>query len=407
MHSVVITHGGNLIAAASDNDPTTVATLAVIGASTGYRLAWLVLLLLPMLVVVQVLSTRVAAVSGQNLAQLIRTHLGLGWAVLGTGLVLAVNLFTIAADLEGGAAALSLFTGWDWQWFVVPVTAGIILLLVLGTYRHVARVLSYVMLLFVAYVAATLLAGPDWTEVLRHTVLPSFDWTPDDLAAALSLLGTTLTSYVYIWQSVQEAEQRRPLARLTMAERQAAVGIGGTVVLFWFILVGTGATLGRRGQPVEMAQDAAQALAPLAGPFAAALFGVGLLASAVLALAVLAAASGYVVSATFDRQGRLDTPPSAATSVFYAVVVGMLLVGAGLTLLGVEPIRLLFLAGIAGGVGTPVLLIMLLMLVGSPRVIGSRRPSAALMLTGWTTAVVMSAAAIAYLLWPAVGQAAG
>jgi len=403
VHSLVVTHAGGMIAAASDNDPTTVATLAVVGASTGYRLAWLVLLLLPMLVAVQVLSTRLGLITGQNLAQLIRGHLGVGWGWLGASLVLAVNLFTIGADLEGGAAALSLFTGWDWQWFVLPLATSVGLLLLMGTYRHVTRMLSYVMLVFLAYVAATFLASPDWTDVLRHTLEPSFDWSADDLTAALSLLGTTLTSYVFIWQTVQEAEQRRPLRLLAAAERQAAAGIAGASVLFWFILVGTGATLRPTGRTVETAQDAAQALAPVAGPLAAELFGIGLLASAVLALAVLAATSGYVVTAMLKTKGSLDTPVSAATWMFYAVVLGMLIVGACLTSLGIEPIRLLFLAGIAGGLGTPVLLIMLLRLATSPRVVGPRRPSPALMLVAWAAATVICAADIAYLVWPALG----
>jgi Mn2+/Fe2+ NRAMP family transporter len=392
--------GAGLIAGASDNDPTTVATLAVVGATTGYGLAWLVVLLLPMLVTVQVISARVGAVTRKDLQTAIRQHFGARWALVAMVLVLAVNLLTVGADLEAGAAALGLLTGLPWPRFVLPLTLGFALLLVVGSYRLVARVLGAVLLVFVAYLAAAVLARPDWGEVVQHTVVPSLAVTPDYTTAILALLGTTLTSYVYFWQTIELAEEHPPLRVLRLVELDAAAGMAFTVVIFYAIVVATGATLGVSGQPVQTAQDAAAALTPIAGPWAGGLFALGLLASAVLAIPILAATSGYVVGATFEWRRSLDEPLNRSTWRFYAVMLGILALGATLSLLAVEPIEMLVIASIAGGLGTPVLLALLLRLARSRRVMGEHRIAGPWMVIGWTTTAIVSLASMVYLVQP-------
>src|SRR5919202_3081057 len=182
--------GAGLVAGASDNDPTTVGTLAVIGASTVYRLTWLVLLLLPMLVAIQVISARLGVVTRQHLQEVICDHYGRGWSWVAIVLVLGVSVFTIGADLEGGAAAMSLLTGLPWPWFVGPLALLVGLLLVFGSYATVEKVLRYVLLVFIAYPLATFLARPQWSEVLTSSVRPTLEFSSDYLSAALALLGT-------------------------------------------------------------------------------------------------------------------------------------------------------------------------------------------------------------------------
>src|SRR5437588_8543267 len=183
--------GPGLIAGAADNDPTTVATLAVIGSTTGYRLAWLVVLVIPMLVVVQVISARVGVVCRAGLADAIRVRYGRPWAILTLLLVLAVNLVTLAADLEGGGAALSLLTGLPYRWFILPLAGAVAALLIWGRYDTLKRVLSYVLLVFLAYVVTAFLARPNWAQVLQDTVVPRLSFSSDYVAGALALLGTT------------------------------------------------------------------------------------------------------------------------------------------------------------------------------------------------------------------------
>ena len=175
------------------------------------------------------------------------------------------------------------------------------------------------------------------------------------------------------------------------------LGIAFAVLLFWFIPVSTGATLGVQGKPVETAQAAAQALGPIAGPFAGTLFAAGLLASSWLALPILASTTGYVAGAAFGRRCSLSEPVRRATGPFYAVVLGSLAFGAALSIVGVEPIQLLFLAGIVGGLGTPLLLALLLLLARSREVMGEHRIPRIVSVGGWLTAIAVSLAGLVYL----------
>lgn len=387
-----------LVAGASDNDPTSVATLAIIGASFIYDLNWLVLLVLPMLLVIQIVSARIGMVTRSNVVEAVRDNFGKTWALVAMVTVLVVNLFTIGADLEGGAAAAGLMLNLPWQWFVVPLALFQGGLLIFGNYSQVSRILRYLVLVFVAYIFAAILARPDWHLVIYRTLVPVVRLDKAFVAAILALLGTTLTSYVYVWVSIEAEEEHRPLSQLHVVEVDAAAGITMTVVLFWFIVVATGATLGVRHDTVNTAQDAAQALEPIAGRFAGLMFALGLLASALLAIPILAATSAYVMSAAFAWNGSLNQPIGWATIPFYAVLVGSLAIGAALTLFEIDPIQLLFLAGIVAGIGTPLLLVFLLLLGGSRRVMGQYRVGGFLQITGWLSAAIVSVASIVYLI---------
>ncbi|MEA2502075.1 MAG: hypothetical protein QOD01_2186, partial [Actinomycetota bacterium] len=210
-----------LIAGASDVDPTTVATMAVIGATTVYGLSWLAILVFPILAVIQAISSRIGVVTHEDLQYLVKRRFGRASQLLLLGSILVVTVITIAADLEAGAAALGLLTHLSSRLFVIPLAVLILGLLFVGSYDEFQGVLRYVLLLLLAYVAAAVLAHPNWSMVLRHTVLPTFKLNKDYIAGALALLGTTLTSYVYVWQTIEEAEDKRPLAWLRLEEADA------------------------------------------------------------------------------------------------------------------------------------------------------------------------------------------
>src|SRR5260370_19816995 len=216
---------------------------------------------------------------------------------------------------------------------------------------EVQRVLRSVLLLLLTYVVAAFLAHPNWSQVLRHTLVPTFKPSKDYVAGALALLGTTLTSYVYVWQTIEEAEDKRPLAWLRLEEADAVTGIFFAVAVMWFILIATAATLGVHHQQIQTAQDAAQALVPVAGRYAGYLFGVGLLGSALLALPVLLATAAYVVGAQFDWPRGLSENPRNAPA-FYAVAAVARALRAALPLAGAPPIRPPVLASLARGVRT-------------------------------------------------------
>jgi Mn2+/Fe2+ NRAMP family transporter len=363
--AVVKSLGPGLISGASDNDPTTVATLAVIGAATVYRLSWLIIVVFFFLAGIQIISARIGVMAKEGLQQAVRSSYGRRWGWVLLVSVMMVNVITIGADLEGGAAALALLIPLSWQWFVLPFAVAMLALLIFGSYAGIERILKFVLLVFVAYVAAAIAAHPDWGAVLHATIVPEISTDHVYVQGGLALLGTTMTSYAYVWETIEEAEESsseskpRRLRKLGLAQADAGIGMFAAVAIFWFILIATGATLGVHHEQVHTAQDAARALEPAAGPIASYLFAAGLLASAILAVPVLAASSAYMLAHELGWRRGLSQPVRVCPS-FYGALAGMVLIGVGVSLIGISPIRLLYWSGIAGGLGTPISLVFLL-----------------------------------------------
>ncbi|SBT45343.1 NRAMP (natural resistance-associated macrophage protein) metal ion transporters [Micromonospora narathiwatensis] len=388
--------GPGLVSGAADTDPTTVATLVVVGASTMFGLAWLTLLMMPALVVVQVLATRVGVLSGRDLQRAVRDGYGRVVSVLFLVSVLAVNVVTVAADVAAGAAAIGLLVGVDSRWLVPGFAAGVLALLLWGKYDEVERVLKLVMLGLLAYGLAAILARPDWLAVARGSLVPAVPFTREHLAGMLAILGTTLTSYMYVWQTVEQVEEPCSRRELRYREFDGLVGGGLAAVIFWCILVASGATLGAHHQHVDTAEQAAQALRPLAGPLAGAVFAGGLLASAIIAVPVIMASGGYVTASAFGWPRGLSRTPRQAPR-FYAVVVVQALAGVALAMAGIGPIRLLFAASLIGGVATPLGLVLLVLAAGNPKLVGPSRIHVGLRVAGWVIAALVATVTVIFL----------
>lgn len=395
--------GPGAVSGAADTDPTTVATVVVVGASTVYGLAWLTLLLLPVLAVVQVLATRVGLFTGRDLQQAVADGYGRVIGLLLLVTILGVNVVTIAADLEAGAAATNLLTGLDQHWLVVPLALVLLALLFLGSYDEMSRVLKYVMLCMLAYMAAAVLAHPNWRSVARGSLVPSLRLDADYVAGGLALLGTTLTTYMYLWQTVEQVEEPPEPDRLAAREFDAVVGavLAGAVV--WFILVASGATLGLHHQRVASAEEAAQALRPVAGPFASVLFAIGLLTSAVIALPVIMATGAYAAGAQFGWPRGLSRSVGQAPR-FYAVMAAQTALGVALAFGGVSPIRLLFVASLIAGVATPMGLVLLVLVAANPTLMNHSPVSRRLRIAGWLVAILVSLVSAIYLVQQVVGS---
>lgn len=394
--------GPGIVSGASDNDPTTVATLSVAGAATAFSLSWLVVLVLPMLAAVQVCAAQVGVVARKGLQAAVRDAYGRGWGAVLLVAVVAVNLVTIVADLEAGAAALGLVVPIDFRWFVVPYGALVAFILFKGAYDEVERILKFVVLVFVAYVGAAFLARPNWGQVALSTLVPHASVAPGTIQAMLAILGTTLTSYAYVWEAQGEAESEKPLGRLRLAKLDAGLGMLAAAAIFWFTLIAVGATLGVHHKPVQSAQDAAAALTPVAGPAAAYLFAAGLLASSFIAVPVLAATCGYLLGDELDRPTGLSLPVREAP-IFYATLGSAIVLAVGVALAGIPAISLLFWASVAGGLGTPISLVFLLLVARNPKVMGDHRVGTVPYAVGWATAVIVSAVSL-YFLWDEFGS---
>jgi len=378
--------GPELVSAASDNDPTNVGTAAAVGAQTGYQLSWVALLVAPLLGVVLTIAAQVGAVAREDLQSLTVKRYGRGVAAVFLVSVVVVNLVTIAADLQAGAAGIGLLA---------------------GKYGQVVGVLRYLMLGFLAFGAAAVLAHPDWPRLLQASLVPALSLRRDQVAGGLALLGTTLTSYVYVWETIGRGVEEPPDGTadgggLARARAGAVVGAVFTAVILWCMLVASAATLGRHHQAAASAQDAAGALRPLAGSAAADLFAAGLITSAVVALPVLMATTAYVVGAHFGWRRGLSEGIGHARG-FYAVLVASIGLALAVSLAGIPVVGMLVAASVIGGLGTPIGLVILVRLARDPSVMGPRPISRRLAVAGWAVAVIVGGFGLLAILGAAVG----
>ena len=385
--------GPGLVSGASANDPTTVGSIAVVGAATGYGLAWLVVLLLPMLAIVQAIAASVAAVSGMSLQQAITRTCGRTPAVVSVAAIVGISLFTLGADVAAGAQALALLCGVPYYLLVVPIVAVACWVLATKSYLRIERVLASLTLIFLCYVASAILARPNWGDVLRSIVLPHLSLAPAYLVGALALLGTTLTSYVYFWESIEIAERRPAGSEVRAARTDAAIGMLVAGSSFLFILIASAATSGIHHVAIQTAGDAAAALRPLVGGWDQRLFGIGLFASAAIAIPVIAATNGYVVAQLLELPASLTLRPVQAP-VFYRVIFLSLAFAGVLALLPVPMISLLYWVSVAAGVATPVTLTLTMIVAQNRELMRGRPISLPLACAGWTIVAVVTLSAV-------------
>jgi Mn2+/Fe2+ NRAMP family transporter len=370
-------------------------------------LLWVALLVAPLLGTVQAIAAQVGVVARNDLQTLTLRRYGRWVATLLWVSVVAVNVVTIAADLQAGAAGIGLLAGVEERWVVVPLSLALVGLLLVGKYDDLVTVLRVVLVGFVAFVAAAFLAHPDWSDVLRNSLVPGLSLRRDNLVGAMALLGTTLTSYVYVWETIERGvedprETRQPGQVLARARVGAVVGALFTGLIFWSMLVACGATLGQHHYTISTAEQAAGVLRPLAGSVAADLFAVGLVVSAVVALPVLMATTAHVVGAQFDWRRGLSEDVAHARS-FYGILSVSIALAAAVALVGVSVLSMLVAASSIGGFGTPIGLVLLVRLARDPEVMADQRISPRLAAAGWAVTVLVGGLGLLFVMGAALG----
>lgn len=279
--------------------------------------------------------------------------------------------------------------------------------MLVGKYDEVVAVLRHLLVGFVAFAAAAVLAHPDWSRLIRSSLVPTLSLRRDALAGALAVLGTTLTSYVYVWETIERGVEEPADATaegpgLARARFGAAISAIFTALIFWFMLVASAATLGAHHQPVASAQDAAAALRPIAGSAAANVFAIGLLVSAGVALPVLMATTAYVVGAQFDWRRGLSEPVKNAWG-FYSVLAASVALAVAVTLANISVIGMLLAASVISGLATPLGLVILVRLGRDRTVMGTQPISGRLAVAGWTVAIVVGGFGLLYAIAAALG----
>jgi Mn2+/Fe2+ NRAMP family transporter len=394
--------GPEVLTAAADNDPTNVGTAVLVGAQTGYRLSWVALLVAPLLAVVLAIAAQVGIVARSDLQSLVVKQYGQRVARALLVSVVSVNLVTIAVDLQAGAAGIGMLAGIGSKWFVAPLGVALVVLLLVGKYDEVVAILRYVLVGFLAFGAAAILARPNWLAVLRASLIPHLSLGSADIGGATALIGTTLTTYVYLWETIAVGVESKPTPgsadrELRRSRIGAITGAVSTAVILWFMLITSAATLGVHHQSVSTAQDAARALRPLAGGAAADVFAVGLITSAIVALPVLMASTAHVIGAEFNWRRGLSAGITRARG-FYIVLAVSIALGAAIDLANVPLLKVLVAASIIGGIATPIGLVLLLRLARNTQVMGDRPISPRLAAAGWVVTLVVGALGAAFIV---------
>jgi Mn2+/Fe2+ NRAMP family transporter len=309
------------------------------------------------------------------------------------------------------AEAMQMMTGIT-AWLWLPLFAGlIVVLLIWSSYRQIARIFKWLTLVLFAYVAAAIMAHPDWIKVLLATLVPHMEWDTKYIATFVAILGTTISPYLFFWQAAQEVEEERSMGRKTITARQGATddelraarndvltGMLLAGVVMYFIILTTGATLYEQGhRDIETAREAAEALRPLAGNAAYLLFTIGLVGTGMLGIPALAGSAAYAVAEAMHWRGSLDDRPKVAKK-FYLVLAVAVFVGLALNFLKLNAVKMLFYAAVINGVLAPPLIVLVTMLTSDKKVMGKRTNPTWLRVIGWATAAVMTAATVAMVL---------
>ncbi len=400
--------GPGLITGAADDDPSGISTYSVTGAAFGYGPLWTALFSLPLMVAVQIMCARLGMVTGRGLAGVLRRSYS-RWVLWGAcSLLIVANVVNIGADLGGMADATAMMTGIKPLVFT-PIYAVLITSLLFWTsYRFIARVFKWLTLVLFAYVIAAFLARPDWSAVLRSTFIPHIEWSSAYIATFVGILGTTISPYLFFWQASEEVEEERKLGRRTVKQRRGAsdeeirksrtdviTGMFFSQLVMYFIILTTAATLHAHGQTqIDTAQQAAEALKPLAGRGAYLLFTLGLIGTGMLGVPVLAGAAAYAIAEASAWRGTLEDRPRLAKK-FYGVVGAAMIIGLILNYAGFNAVKMLFWAAVLNGVLAPPLIVLVVLLTSNKKIMGKRTNPPVLKLLGWATAVIMAAAAIA------------
>mgnify|MGYP005840959023 CR=1 FL=1 len=366
--------GPGLITASADNDAPGIATYSVAGSTFGYAFLWILVWITVGEVVVQEMAARMGVATGKGLTDLIRERFGvkLTFFVM-LGLILA-NLGTTAAQFAGVASSAELF-GVS-RYVAVPIAAAAVWMLVLrGSYRYVERVLLGLSMYAVAYIASAILVKPDWGEVLHHAIVPTVRLETNYLLAVLATVGTTITPWaaVYMQATVADKGVRPEDFGYTRADVVFGAAFGN--VVSGFIIIATAAALFAQGIAVETAEEAALALAPLAGRWAEVLFGAGLLGASLLAASVLPLATTYAVCEAFGWERGIDHRPEDAP-VFYGLYTALIVLSSLIVLIpGLRLFPLMWLSQIANALLLPIILIVMLRLANNVRIMRHWRNS--------------------------------
>jgi Mn2+/Fe2+ NRAMP family transporter len=392
--------GPGLIAANAGNDAGGIATYASAGSQFGYRTLFVMLLVTIALVIVQEMSARLGAHTGEGLMSLIREQFPLRASAFAIVCLLIANLGLVVSEFAGIGAAFELF-GVS-RYISIPIGAvAIWAVVVFGNYRYAERVFLLLGLAFITYPIAAILGKPDWGEVASNTFIPHLLGTKEFLFLVVALIGTTITPYMQLYQAAAVADSGSGPEEYRMVRIDTITGALFANVISMAIIIATAAAIGGSG-PLESAKEAAQALEPVAGSAAQILFGIGLLGASALAAAVVPLATSYAVAEAVGVE-RSVSKTFREAPLFMGLFTALIVIGASVALLPGNLISLLINMQVVNGLITPIILIFILILANRRSVLGNAANGPKLKAAALVCVVVIAVLAVVVLVQTVAG----
>jgi len=408
--SFLKTLGPGIITGASDDDPSGIGTYSMAGSRYGLSLAWLALYLLPLMTAVQETCARIGIVTEKGLAGSIGRIYGKKVIVFLVALLVIANTINIGADIGAIVASFQLLLPINFYIGAILLTAIILFLEIRVSYHRYARILKWLTISLFSYILAAIIIKPDWIEVIRGLSIPKIQFNKEYMAAMVAVMGTTISPYLFFWQTSEEIEDERDKKILadhhkTVIKQEISdmrkdtfIGMSYANIVFLFIVITTASVLYKNGiNNIESAEQAAMALKPLAGDAAYFLFTLGIFGVGLLAVPVLAGSSAYAVAEIFKWKEGLYKKYTHAKG-FYGIIIVSMLVGLAMNFIGINPIKALYFAAIVNGLTAPILLFYIFKIGRSRKVMGDFVSPHWVNIFGNITIVLMGSAAIILLL---------
>lgn len=403
--------GLGFITGAADDDPSAIGTYASAGAKLGPSFLWTAPVTFPMMVAVVYLSSKLGLISGEGLFAVIRRHYSRWFLFTVLAAVVIGNTIEAGADIGGMAAALNLLVPIPIGWIVIAVGLLILALQIWGSYTFIRNVFRLISLALLAYIASAALAHPELGPVLRGTLIPTIHFNKSFLEMIVAVIGTTLSAYLYTWQSNEEVEEKIAAGRRRLAQRKGAsraelkqsmwdvvFGMFFSNIVMYFIILSTAATVFKAGKTdINSAAEAAQALKPLAGNAAGLLFALGVIGVGFLAVPVMTTGAAYDLCQSMGWKHGLYRKPAVAKKFYLAIAI-FTVIAIGLNFFGINPIKALVWAGVVQGFSTPPLMLLIMRMTNNRTIMGNRVNGRAINILGWITTLAISAATLGLII---------
>jgi len=404
--------GPGIVTGAADDDPSGIATYSQAGAQFGTSLLWISAWVYPLVANIQEMCARIALVTGRGLASNIKRNFSKEILYVCTFLLFLANTLNIGADLGAMAKTVQLLApNLSFVFLVIFIGVGGLFLEIMVPYKKYSKYLRWLAIAVLSYVFTGLIIHMDWSLLIHDGFIPQITFSKTQILLITGLLGTTISPYLFFWQTSEEIEEeisegktsiksRKGTTHKAMKEMRLDIWLGmfvTTIVMFFIIAVCANTLFVNGITNIETAADAAKALTPLAGRFAGLLFAIGILGTGLLAIPVLAGSTAYAISESFGWKEGLYRKWKTAHA-FYGVIIVSILVGILINFIGIDPIKALIYSAIANGLVAPVILVFIMKISSSKKIMGEYRNKPITKTFGWIATVLMGVTAIAAII---------